>query len=851
MKRIIFFSLQFFLSAFCVLPQNQFSLEEYQNFLDSHQNLSSQELTSIYNIGEFLPHVRNFPADVLYLDSVKQKFSITDYENQLLQKNGFVVTERISKNDFVHSYEQVWTNDLPVFISTDAILNAFHRSYDLILKSTELDFLIPKLHEFLTILKNNFHVLDQKYSANEKLLPMLKDIDLYITVPLKLLQDNAALFYTDNNAKFESLLSNINSLTSVEEPIFGEIDRKVDYSQFKPRGHYTDENYPMLASYWKAMIWFGRIELYLISPVAANVDPALMFKDVQRQTIDSYMVSELISISDASEMFNEIETTIQAFVGGQDNVTLDQLNSVVDLVNINSAVDFLDSTKVVEFQDTLASKSFAGQKILSQILESDPYDLTQIKPASAFLLFGQKFVIDSYVAGNVVYDRIIYNNAKIMRMLPSTLDILFALGNSASAQLLKPDLDKYHYSSNLALLRYLIDSYESDFWNNSIYNLWLNSIRTLDPPEVRTIFPQFMQTAAWWQEKMNTQLASWTELRHDNLLYAKQSYSGYIVCSFPYGYVEPIPNFFDTMKNLADLTAEKFASLPINMASQINFFNGFAGVMDTLETVAKKELNNTEFTQAEKDFLQEILYTKPASCGGNPYDGWYYNKLLYKGQYPAGEYSDYVVADYHTAPSDESGMEVGWVAHAGTGPANLCVVVAELPGVGNVAFCGPVSSYYEYTTEGYQRVTDKEWKDTYLDASMRPDWVNIYLADKNGESKGSGSSLITGVEQESNNSFKVPDDYVILQNYPNPFNPETTIRFTIPSKYANSKTVLEIYDINGRLIKKLMDRELPSGNYLVKWNGKNNLNRSVSSGVYIYQLKVGTVTKSAKMSLVR
>ena len=81
---------------------------------------------------------------------------------------------------------------------------------------------------------------------------------------------------------------------------------------------------------------------------------------------------------------------------------------------------------------------------------SDPMDLNQIKPAASFLLLGQRFVIDSYVTGNVVYDKIIYDNMKIKRMLPSTLDVLFSLGNDAAAQILKPELDQYMYSSNLS-----------------------------------------------------------------------------------------------------------------------------------------------------------------------------------------------------------------------------------------------------------------------------------------------------------------------------------------------------------------------------------------------------------------
>ena len=63
--------------------------------------------------------------------------------------------------------------------------------------------------------------------------------------------------------------------------------------------------------------------------------------------------------------------------------------------------------------------------------------------------------------------------------------------------------------------------------------MWLNSIRKLNPPKDRSALPQFMQTAAFWQEKLNTQLSSWAQLRHDNLLYAKQSYTGGVpICPF-------------------------------------------------------------------------------------------------------------------------------------------------------------------------------------------------------------------------------------------------------------------------------------------------------------------------------
>ena len=128
--------------------------------------------------------------------------------------------------------------------------------------------------------------------------------------------------------------------------------------------------------------------------------------------------------------------------------------------------------------------------ILSQILyNTKPLEPDSIVPASAFMLFGQRFVIDSYVTGSVVYDRIYYNGLHICRLFPSTLDPMFALGNDAAAQLLKPELDSWCYSSNLAALRYLINSYGSDFWDSTLYNLWLNSIRKLNPPLNRNDLP--------------------------------------------------------------------------------------------------------------------------------------------------------------------------------------------------------------------------------------------------------------------------------------------------------------------------------------------------------------------------
>jgi hypothetical protein len=114
------------------------------------------------------------------------------------------------------------------------------------------------------------------------------------------------------------------------------------------------------------------------------------FEDIQRQIIDAVLLNELVTLTNSWTDYEEIEDIISFFVGEQDNVTIEHISFLKDAVNLTSALNLLDSLKVVEFQDTLANQSFAAQLILSQILYSNPMSPDSIKPASAFLLFGQR-----------------------------------------------------------------------------------------------------------------------------------------------------------------------------------------------------------------------------------------------------------------------------------------------------------------------------------------------------------------------------------------------------------------------------------------------------------------------------
>jgi hypothetical protein len=93
-----------------------------------------------------------------------------------------------------------------------------------------------------------------------------------------------------------------------------------------------------------------------------------------------------------------------------------------------------------------------------------------------------------------------------------------------------------------------------------------------------------------------------------------------------------------------------------------------------------------------------------------------------------------------------------------------------------------------------------------------------------------------------NNSGIIPE-FSLNQSYPNPFNPSTTISFTIPVK---NNVILRIYDLNGKLVETLLEKEIPAGNHSIQWNAEG-----LSSGIYFYKLDAGNFSAARKMLLMK
>ncbi|HEY5956438.1 MAG TPA: DUF3160 domain-containing protein, partial [Polyangiaceae bacterium] len=628
-------------------------------------------------------------------------FGLSASEHDAYQKNGFVISSRQSFSTFFAGYETIYQRDLPLYVSADSILHAVHRSYDRLLSDTEATYLKPTVESLLTKLRGK--LASSTASDNAK-----HDVGLLLGVAAGLLNDKL----TDLDDEMKSFISKAKAASGAEEvSIFG-VDRTLDFSQFKPRGHY-EGNYA-LEAYFRAMIWLGRTELRLVD-VTESGGRSL----VRREIEDVLALGELLD-TDALSQWKQLDGIVGLFVGEADYMSAPQIQTLRDALGITSSSDLarVDDQKLLA---TIDGGNFGVQRIASQIMLVDD-GMTTLP--NSFALFGQRFTVDGEVMTKVVYP-----NTKERRMMPNPLDVAFAaFGNDQALPLLKDEINSYNYASSLGKARQLVEWHGPDYWESSMYTLWTDSLRQLSPSQYEhASLPAVARTEAWGRRILNAQLASWAELRHDTILYAKQSYTGVPSCEYPDGYVDPYPGFFLKLRQLGTNASAKLkAVMPANSYNAaVTYFDRLASVADRLATMATEELTGAPRTQADLDFLNDAVVTKTEKgCVTISYPSGWYVKLFYTGD--DAKEAKPTIADVHTQPADESGATVGRILHVATGDARLMVVSVDSC-QGPRAYAGLVSSYFEQITKDFQRLTDAEWVTTKSSAQDVP-WMKDLVA---------------------------------------------------------------------------------------------------------------------------
>jgi len=111
---------------------------------------------------------------------------------------------------------------------------------------------------------------------------------------------------------------------------------------------------------------------------------------------------------------------------------------------------------------------------------------------------------------------------------------------------------------------------------------------------------------------------------------------------------------------------------------------------------------------------------------------------------------------------------------------------------------------------------------------------------------------VPGVGIEDAGGALHPKGFSLRQNHPNPFNPSTAIRFDIPVSVGTGIPVrLDVFDLRGRRIDRLVEGVRAPGSYDVSWDGRDRSGRSVGSGVYVYRITAGGFTSTKKMVLLK
>ncbi|HPY97331.1 MAG TPA: carboxypeptidase regulatory-like domain-containing protein, partial [Candidatus Cloacimonadota bacterium] len=155
-----------------------------------------------------------------------------------------------------------------------------------------------------------------------------------------------------------------------------------------------------------------------------------------------------------------------------------------------------------------------------------------------------------------------------------------------------------------------------------------------------------------------------------------------------------------------------------------------------------------------------------------------------------------------------------------------------------------------FTSIYTETISSGNWEQRTLDLPYAGQ--NVYIAFRHHNCSDQYIMKIDMVEiarsQDADINLPIALKTALHGNYPNPFNPETTVSFDLAEE---SRVTIDIYNIKGQKVKTLINDNLNAGSHRVVWNGKDDAERNVSSGIYFYNMKSGKYTSTRKMILIK
>lgn len=632
-------------------------------------------------------------------------------QKALLARNAFFAAPTTEQQLFF-IYEQNEYKNVPSFITTDSVLQVYHIFYDFTLRKTEQEKLYGILGNLTdAMVKESGIVAGRMTNPDWKTAALGNQV--YFAVPRSLLGKPTKL----PAAQAQTLKAELKLVNTapgrVQSALF---PWKPDYSQFKPRGHYTRS--PLFKRYFKAMMWYGYMQFPVLWPMNGNDKTGQTGTPDWPRIRQALLITKMlfdtqINGKPAIETWKRIYEPTAFYVGSSDDIMPYQYKAVMDAVYGPKATykDLQDEAKLKQVADQLQALPLPRINVRLYDVNTDKKMLY----GRLFKFMGQRYIPDSEMMQRLVdYPK---------RPFPKGLDVMAVLGSERAADILdKVYKEPTYWADYLKNRTELKDEFAKTplaTWQSNLYWGWLWSLDSLLDP-FGAGYPSFMTNQAWVDKSLNTSLASWTELRHDTILYAKQSAAECggdgEVPPMPKGYVEPNVEFYNRLLWLTKASKMGLDKRGLLSAEMGDKFSRFDDLLTFLRDISIKELTNKPVTREE--YQQMLLYganlemlTLSVIEGGAT--NWY--QITNPSDQDMA-----VIADVHT--SEDSCLEEG-VGHA----SEIYVIV---PIEGKLWLTrGAVFSYYEFQQPASNRLTDEQWQKTLKGKSVPPvpAWVKSFL----------------------------------------------------------------------------------------------------------------------------
>jgi hypothetical protein len=645
----------------------------------------------------------------------------------LLEKNGFVVVPTKAYKDMTDTYEASRKDNLPIFLTTDSVLHTTHLLFDFLLRTIEISHLMSNLNQLTeSMLKASIEAY-KKLEDKEVKKAVYSNI-AFFSVASRLLNDRGAIPQYVKNIVEEEVALIQNHKGFQKSPIFGYLE---DYSQYVPRGHYNVSE--EFKSYFKAMMWYGRMGFYLNPSESLQITEGLT-KQLTRQAllIVKALNDSRIEGKTAFEVWEKIYEPTTFFVGKTDDLDVHDYRNIALKIygKILNATNLVDESRLERFMSE--ARRLRKPKILSTfVVDSENNKKGNEEITLGFRFMGQRFILDSYVFQNLVYPKVMFYTGKSrpftwvmsqrgpIRGFPRGLDIMAVLGSMYAEEVLREegDSDYERYNEQLEKLKKEFDLKKEE-WSSNLYWIWLYCLKPLLTPSGCN-FPTFMHSKAWKSKELNTALGSWAELRHDTILYAKQSYT-MLAGGLPpqpkltYGYVEPCPEVYARVREMVEMMRKGLISRKLLDNRIEDNLIRYERLLVILETISKKELTGKALTEDENETIWNIGSLLKSVTK-------FPDEIMSKITSGTDERMA-LIADVHTDPNS------GQVLEEAVGFPFIIYVKVSIKGKDQIVQ-GPVFSYYEFKQPMSDRLTDEKWQ-SILKAGKEPSlpkWTSGFI----------------------------------------------------------------------------------------------------------------------------